>query len=754
MRNTTPSNSRRPGDGRSRKNGRRSRGTDAQRLTWDSPSSSRQHRPDRSSRQSETGAERSSHQSSRPSFDDVAHRDSSRPRSTAGDSRANQAPRASEQYVREQRPQARATRGSRRTDEGRASRGRSAGDLDSAAAVGKKNAGARGARGARATSAGPDDGRQGSINNRGAAGASPRRGRFGLNRWTQWWQRSGSAARSAAGGSFTTRLRKFLPGIAATHVSVIGVIIAVALIILLALDLSFVAAPATIASLWLTFNLAPLSMSGADLGLLPLLPALGYALWIALRIRSVVRERISVSDVRMLVGCSLAVPILLTLTALAMLWDAQPVLPVNVPSVWMSVLSTFALNALAIIFGMGKRLWRALLRFYGMPQWPVDAFRLGMAFLAAMGGIGALVVIVSLIAHWSAFTDAYSIASGVGGKIGLTLLWIAYFPNMALASASVLAGAEANFGAAQVSLFTATRAELPPVPVLAAMPGDVFPAAWLGLFIPAAVAILVYRRFLSQRRVVVSPYGTVGVAALSAGIVGMVAAWLNSGVVGAYGWSGPNPWLTGAVAAGWMFAVGVITMAVIGIRRGRNASPREVSASDRGGTREVDAAKGDRHSAEQDSAAESRDDDNPAAQRVESADGESAVDDHVAGDKSDADIESNVGNKADADNESGDGEPGDDSDDGDDDGSSEDSDEENTADGKVKGKSSYSGARETEAVDAKKTEVEASEAEQSDSADSDTAETENDSEPSAGGSSQDGTSHDGTSQGGTTDDPR
>ena len=283
------------------------------------------------------------------------------------------------------------------------------------------------------------------------------------------------------------------------------------------------------------------------------------------------------------------------------------------------------------------------------------------------------------------------------------------------------------------------------MPVLAAMPGDVFPAAWLGLFIPAAVAILVYRRFLSQRRVVVSPYGTVGVAALSAGIIGMVAAWLNSGVVGAYGWSGLNPWLTGAVAAGWMFAVGVITMAVIGIRRGRNASPREVNASDRGGTREVDATKGDRHSAEQDSAAESRDDDNPAAQRVESADGESAVDDQVAGDESDADSESNVGNKADAD---------DDSDDGDDDGSSEDSDEENTADGKVKGKSSHSGARETEAVDAKETEVEASEAEQSDSDDSDTAETENDSEPSAGGSSQDGISHDDTSQGGRTDDPR
>lgn len=753
MRNTTPSNSRRPGDGRSRKNGRRSRGADAQRLTWDSPSSSRQHRPDRSSRQPETGAERSSHQLGRPSFDDVAHRDSSRPRSTAGDSRANQAPRASEQYVREQRPQARAVRGSRRADEGRASRVRGVGDLDDAAAGGKKNAGARGTRGAGATSSEPGDRRRGSGSDRGVEGASPRGRRFGLNRWTQWWQKSGSAARSSAGGSFTTRLRKFLPGIAATHVSVIGVIIAVALIILLALDLSFVAAPATIASLWLTFNLAPLSMSGADLGLLPLLPALGYALWIALRIRSVVRERISVSDVRMLVGCSLAVPILLTLTALAMLWDAQPVLPVNVPSVWMAVVSTFALNALAIIFGMGKRLWRALLRFYGMPQWPVDAVRLGMAFLAAMGGIGALVVIVSLIAHWSAFTDAYSIASGVGGKIGLTLLWIAYFPNMALASASVLAGAEANFGAAQVSLFTATRAELPPVPVLAAMPGDVFPGAWLGLFIPAAVAILVYRRFLSQRRVVVSPYGTVGVAALSAGVVGMVAAWLNSGVVGAYGWSGPTPWLTGAVAAAWMFAVGVITMAVIGIRRGRSASTREVNASDRGGSREADATKGEDRDAEQDEAAASRNDDKSALQRVESADGDS-VDD-----ESDADDESNVGNKADADDESGYS----DSIDGDE-GGSDDSDEENATDGKVKGKSSHGDALGSEADEVRETEPEAdttalaSEAEQSESADSDTTKTEDDSEPSAGtsagGSSQDNTSHDGTSQGGTTDDPR
>ncbi len=614
---------------------------------------------------------------------------------------------------------------------------RGVGDLDDAAAGGKKNAGARGTRGARATSSDPGDRRRGSGSDRGVEGASPRGRRFGLNRWTQWWQKSGSAARSSAGGSFTTRLRKFLPGIAATHVSVIGVIIAVALIILLALDLSFVAAPATIASLWLTFNLAPLSMSGADLGLLPLLPALGYALWIALRIRSVVRERISVSDVRMLVGCSLAVPILLSLTALAMLWDAQPVLPVNVPSVWMAVVSTFALNALAIIFGMGKRLWRALLRFYGMPQWPVDAFRLGMVFLAAMGGIGAFVVIVSLIAHWSAFTDAYSIASGVGGKIGLTLLWIAYFPNMALASASVLAGAEANFGAAQVSLFTATRAELPPVPVLAAMPGDVFPAAWLGLFIPAAVAILVYRRFLSQRRVVVSPYGTVGVAALSAGIVGMVAAWLNSGVVGAYGWSGPNPWLTGAVAAAWMFAVGVITMAVIGIRRGRTASTREVNASDRGGSREADAAKGEDRDAEQDEAAASRNDDKSAAQRVESADGDS-VDD-----ESDAD--------------------------GDDDGNTDDSDGEDTADRKANGESSHDHAlgsepdeaKETEPVadtsalasEAVQTEADSTENEQAASADNDDTESNNDSESSAGNTSHGGKSAGGMPQGGASDDP-
>ena len=363
-------------------------------------------------------------------------------------------------------------------------------------------------------------------------------------------------------------------------------------------------------------------------------------------------------------------------------------------------------------------------------------------------------MIVSLIAHWSAFTDAYSIASGVGSKIGLTLLWIAYFPNMALASASVLAGVEANFGAAQVSLFTATRAELPPVPVLAAMPGDVFPAAWLALFIPAAVAILVYRRFLSQRRVVVSPYGTVGVAALSAGIVGMVAAWLNSGVVGAYGWSGPNPWLTGAVAAGWMFAVGVITMAVIGIRRGRSASPREVNVSERGGSREADATKGDRHSAEPDAAAESRDDDKPVAQRAESAEDESAGDDQVAGEESNVDDEPNVGDKSDADNESADrGSDGDE-------GGSEDSDEENTSDGKAKDESSHGDALESEADEVKETEREAdttalaSEAEQTESADSDTTETDNDSESSAGGSSQDGTSYDASPQGGTTDDPR
>ncbi|MDU7504190.1 MAG: hypothetical protein E7K68_07640, partial [Corynebacterium kroppenstedtii] len=174
-------------------------------------------------------------------------------------------------------------------------------------------------------------------------------------------------------------------------------------------------------------------------------------------------------------------------------------------------------------------------------------------------------------------------------------------------------------------------------------------------------------------------------AALSAGIVAMVAAWLNSGVVGAYGWSGPTPWLTGAVAAGWMFAVGVITMAVIGIRRGRSTSPREVNGSERGGSRE----------AEQDDSVASRADEKPTTQRVESADGESA------GEESDADDESNVGDKSDAENESAVSES--DDDDGDNESGIEDSGEEDTADGKANGESNHDDAPEPEADDAKKT---------------------------------------------------
>ena len=517
VRNTTPSNSRRPGDGRSRVSGRRSRGTDTQRVAGEPPATVRGNEPVPPSPGSGSVPRKSDTGFGGHSFDDISRRDPSRPRSTAGDSRAHQAPRSPDQYVREQRPQARAVRGHR----------------------------------------GPRSG-----------GSAAHNESTSTRRWARRWNNSNASARGAAGGSFSIRLRKFLPGVIATHVAVIGVMVAVALIILLSLDVSFIAAPATIGSLWLSCNTAPLSMSGAELGLLPLCPVLAYAAWIAVRIRSVVRERISVSDVRMLVTCSLVVPVLVTLTALAIIWNAQSMLPVQVPSVWASVLSTMAINALAIIFGLGTRLWRALLRFYGLPQWPVDAARLGLAFLGAMWGIGAVVVVVSLIAHWSAFTDAYAIASGVGGKIGLTLLWMAYFPNVALASGAVLAGGEANFGAAQVSLFTATRAEMPPLPVLAVMPGDVLAGAWLGLLVPAAVAILVYRRFLNQRSVVVSPYATVGVAAATAGSVGLVSAWLTSGVVGAYGWSGPTAWLVGGVSAAWMLGVGLITMAVTGIRRG------------------------------------------------------------------------------------------------------------------------------------------------------------------------------------------
>ena len=362
------------------------------------------------------------------------------------------------------------------------------------------------------------------------------------------------------------RVRRFLPSTAISYGVVVACVIAVAMVTLLIAGESMVALPATIASFWLVLNAAPVHMSGVELSAQPFALPLLLGGWIAMRLRQQVRERISLNDVRVITGLSLLIPLLLSFTALAMIKDAEPVLPVATPGLWGVVWRTVLLHTVTIAVGFGSRLWTALLRFRGIPTWIVDAIRLAFHFCLAMWTVGAVVVLASLVIRSSQALDAFEIADTKAGVVGLVVLSLLYLPTIAFGAATVVSGAEWHFGAGSISLFSATSSQLPPLPILAAMPEHSPSFGGLGLLIPAAVAVLVVRRFLFSRPLIVSPLGTLAVSAVSAGLMALVTALLTGGRVGFYGDVGADPLLAALSAMLWLGVVGLIVVAVVGFK--------------------------------------------------------------------------------------------------------------------------------------------------------------------------------------------
>ena len=324
------------------------------------------------------------------------------------------------------------------------------------------------------------------------------------------------------------------------------------------------ALPAVSAQIWLTTNMASFGYNGTVLALVPALPAMLMVCFLAWRVRREVADRISLRQVRALSFAYLATPLLLTLVAWLMLYDASMVFPrLKLPNLGLALLSTLCLHLLALLWGMGTRLIRALLRRRGLPEWWVYAARLAAEYLLWLWLAGAVVVVISLLWHQSAVAQAYAIASGSAEVIALSALSVAYLPNIAWAAAGVLVGGSANIGVAEVSLFAVIPGQLPPLPVLAAIPQSGAPWAF-GLLVLIPAAISVWRVLRLVRSGVTSrPYLVVVVAAIVAGVLAAIGAWLLGGEIGYFGPSGTIAWMMGVLVSLWLVLPGAVVVVVL-----------------------------------------------------------------------------------------------------------------------------------------------------------------------------------------------
>jgi hypothetical protein len=392
------------------------------------------------------------------------------------------------------------------------------------------------ARAATATPSGTQDGAAPVVEARGVRGAL-----------ASWW------------GLWGPHVRRFAPTVLVSHAVTLAVAIALAVVV--GIGETFTAVPAMVGSFWMVANLAPVEFAGAQLGIVPLLPAALIVLVHSRRIRATCGTQITVRNIRVFAVLAVAVPVILTVLAWLVLWDASKVFDIAPPNLALAVATTALLNGVVFVLGLGPKIWRALLLRRGLPTWPVESVRLAGAFVRWMLLAGLVAVLVQLVINISSFTDTYTIAPDTWGKVGLSVLSVLYLPNLAVGAAGVLMGSEMHLGDASASLFAVTNANLPPLPVLAAMPHSGMRFGEFLLVVPAAVAIVIVYRFFCTRTFVESPVFTALGAGVASGVLGLLVTLAAGGTLGVYGAAGPLLWLTPLVFACWIVVPAFLVLA-------------------------------------------------------------------------------------------------------------------------------------------------------------------------------------------------
>ena len=306
-----------------------------------------------------------------------------------------------------------------------------------------------------------------------------------------------------------------------------------------------------VAETWMVFNLAPVSAADVHISFLPALPALILAAVVAVRVRSAVKHKVSVKDLLTLLACVLGVPVVFTIIAWLMLWDAGKVYDVSPPNLAEALLRVIVLHLAAMAAGMGWRLWRALAKRYGVPRPLVDATQIALRYLTYLAiGAAAVFAVVFLanVSRQGEMMNDYPTISGLG-IAGLVLLSVLYIPNAIVSTAAVLVGSEFSVGEGSASLFSAHLVPLPPLPITGGIPASSPSWAVALLIVPLGAAIYsLYKKRPSFQDVLV--------ATVASAVIMLVACYLVSGDLGYYGATGPQLWTAAGLTALWMAVVG------------------------------------------------------------------------------------------------------------------------------------------------------------------------------------------------------
>ncbi|WP_342319287.1 DUF6350 family protein [Corynebacterium mayonis] len=362
------------------------------------------------------------------------------------------------------------------------------------------------------------------------------------------------------------RIRHYLPVAGVPHaiIALLVVLVCLATILLTGSRMSYL--PGTIGVSWLILSGVPARFDGITIGIVPLLLPVAVVLLIAARVRAATKKRVSVADLVTIGGLLAGFSLVGSGVALFMVADAATVFALGVPPVAAVFLMPLLMSFLGMVLGMGPTLWRAVARRYGVAEFVVDDAVVALrAVVFALGGATVVYagLLIASVERLRELLAEFPVLS-TPGLINLLLLSLAYVPNAAVEMLGLMLGGAMGMAGGSVSLFVIDAVAVPPLPLLAALPGQV--AAWAPvlMIVPAVIFAYVLRHTPSLIDATVTAAWTA--------LACLVLSFCAGGAVGAYGYVGVNPLIYAGLAFVWALLVGVLAHLVARLRSPKSES--------------------------------------------------------------------------------------------------------------------------------------------------------------------------------------
>ncbi|BDX30467.1 hypothetical protein TUM20985_10140 [Mycobacterium antarcticum] len=344
------------------------------------------------------------------------------------------------------------------------------------------------------------------------------------------------------------------------------VIAAVVLVQLVIANSDLTGALGAIASMWLGVHGVPVSIGGAELGVMPLLPMLAMVWGTARTTAAATRAGTSWFVIRWIVASALGGPLLIAAIALAVIHDASSVLTaLQTPSATLAFGAVLAVHFAGAVIGVGTRVSRRLRTMPHVPGWLPDAFRAASVGVLALFGLSGVIAAGSMVVHWGTMDSLFGITDSVFGQFSLTLLSMLYAPNVIVGTAAVAVGSSAHVGLATFSSFTVLGGDIPALPILAAAPSPPLGPIWVALLIAAAAAAVAVGQQCARRAVpLASAAAKLVTASAIAAVVMALLGHAGGGRLGNFGDVGVDQTTFGPAVFIWFVAVGGLTVVMSG----------------------------------------------------------------------------------------------------------------------------------------------------------------------------------------------